>query len=140
MLCVSSKPQSVQFQKTVNEVNMLNQTTNQAALAHGHVANHSIPQRRLRCSKCTKSLSISQEVFVNGVRYKSCPCCSQAAGEHVFYPLDKKHFGFSKLRATPNFPDGRQSHCTSCRHDGHRAGECTFSPLKYAAGIMCSEL
>ena len=91
------------------------------------------------CEICRRSLEDSQESALAGVQYKSCPCCSQAAKEHIYYLLDDQHFGFSELRKTPKHPDGRQSHCRACREDRHTAGECTGEKLKYSAGKTCAD-
>ena len=92
------------------------------------------------CSHCGLKLSGSRDIVIENIKYKSCPCCSQAANEHVFYPLDEHFFGFTDLRASPRFPDGRQSHCVFCRSDEHAAGECTDNPFKSEAAISCSAL
>lgn len=81
------------------------------------------------CNCCKKELSESQRKTVKGVKYKSCPNCSQKNGEyHIFYP-DPNSFGTTPLRATKNNPDGIQSHCTPCRGG--------FPPEK---GKRCDEL
>ena len=78
----------------------------------------------MKCRHCGRPLEISLE-YEND---KSCPNCSQKAGEHIFYP--KACFGYTQKRVTANNPAGIQSWCTRCR-------EKKCGP--YADGKRCSE-
>lgn len=67
------------------------------------------------CRFCGKSLKESQYIEINGIKYKSCPKCSQnnPNNEHVYYQLEA--FGFTIKSKTNNNPDGIQSLCSKCR-------------------------
>ena len=70
------------------------------------------------CRYCGQPLNISQ--YSSDKRWKSCPLCSQKAGEHIFYPYET--FGFTEQRVTYNNPDGIQSYCPPCRPQGASGG------------------
>lgn len=78
------------------------------------------------CPVCNKPLNLSQ--WKNG--YKSCPACSQNAGIHIFYKYPDA-FGTTPLRATPNHPEGPQSHCEICR--GGNSGP-------HSSAIRCDQI
>lgn len=80
----------------------------------------------MNCPICSKSLSQSQ--YRSG--YKSCPACSQNAGVHIFYKYPEA-FGTTPLRATPNHPEGPQSHCENCR--GGNVGP-------HSGALKCSQI
>lgn len=77
------------------------------------------------CKYCQRPLEDAQ---VYG-GYKSCPQCSQNAGEHIFYA--GSNFGWTEKRVTSKNVDGIQSWCARCR--AHKKGP-------YSDGIKCSEL
>lgn len=73
------------------------------------------------CRACGEPITDSVYRMGGGKLYKSCPSCSDRAGEHVFYPCPTS-FGFRKKTSGERFI---QSYCTRCRSDpdsGPQAG------------------
>ncbi|PQQ30391.1 hypothetical protein C6H64_10080 [Photorhabdus luminescens] len=72
------------------------------------------------CSGCHEPLHDSVVAEVEGKIYKSCPSCSTAMGQHVFYRYED--FGMR------NMGDGHyivQSWCPGCRvKDGNKPDIC----------------
>lgn len=68
----------------------------------------------MTCSSCNKRLNIGmihKRDPATGMKYKSCPHCSDANnGEHVYHPYPSS-FGKTPARN----PEGYQSYCIECR-------------------------
>lgn len=79
----------------------------------------------MRCACC----GVLLDKAIEYQNYKSCPKCSQNAGEHIFYP--KARFGWTTKRVTVNNPDGIQSWCTRCRSN---------DTGPYPDGIKCRDI
>ena len=80
----------------------------------------------MSCPICSTPLNVSQ--WKN--RYTSCPARSQNAGIHILYKYPAA-FGTTHLSATPNHPDGPQSHCEICR--GGNSGP-------HSGAIRCNQI
>ena len=68
----------------------------------------------MSCNFCGKKLSVANFVLIQNKVYKSCPECSKASKEHIYYDCPEA-FGTTKSRSNKNDLLGLQSHCSQCR-------------------------
>jgi hypothetical protein len=92
----------------------------------------------MSCTCCQGQLNsgmLRKKDSSTGIKYKSCPHCTEANGSvHVFHPYPVQ-FGFTPARVTAKNPNGHQSYCISCRK--LKKG---MPSTAYTRGALCSSL
>lgn len=93
------------------------------------------------CDSCENKLKDAKYLWINERIYKSCPACSNNAGEDIFYRCPED-FGTTKKRISSNNPAGLQSYCSKCRSNkqGPHENAITCSELSSKNGVVISEI
>lgn len=93
------------------------------------------------CISCSIDVTEAKYLLIETDVYKSCPRCSQNAGEHVFYECPEA-FGRTEKRITNYNLMGLQSRCSKCRSNkqGPHANAIMCSEVKKKAGTIISEI
>lgn len=97
-------------------------------------ANKLLPGAGKACDDCGEVLRSSIGREKN--RFKSCPNCSGAAGDHHVF-RHPEEFGTTDERITENHPDGIHSWCQKCRalNRPHPTGR-----VNDAKGVRCRDV